>query len=150
MGLNSPTSGWKFSRRRPLESNVLPCSSIPTILYIPFFGTTSSRSLLFSDAQFFSARRRIAELAAMHRLPAMYESRDFVDDGGLISYGPNVPDLSRRAAAFVVKILNGAKASELPIEQPTKFELVINLKTARALGLEVPPTLLARADEVIE
>jgi len=105
---------------------------------------------LFSDAQFFSARRRIAELAAMHQLPAMYESRDFVDDGGLISYGPNVPGLSRRAAAFVVKILNGAKAAELPIEQPTKFELVINLKTARAIGLEVPPSLLARADEVIE
>ena len=104
----------------------------------------------FSDAQFFSARRRIAELAAMHRLSAMYESRDFVDDGGLISYGPNVPDLSRRAAAFVVKILNGARASELPIEQPTKFELVINLKTARLLGLEIPATLLARADEVIE
>jgi len=105
---------------------------------------------LFSDAQFFSARRRIAELAAMHRLPAMYESRDFVEDGGLISYGPNVPDLSRRAAAFVVKILNGAKASELPIEQPTKFELVINLKAAKALGLDVPSSLLARADEVIE
>jgi putative tryptophan/tyrosine transport system substrate-binding protein len=105
---------------------------------------------LFSDAQFFSARRRIAELAAMHQLPAMYESRDFVEDGGLISYGPNVPDLSRRAATFVVKILSGAKASELPIEQPTKFELVINLKTAKALGLEIPPTLLARADEVIE
>jgi putative ABC transport system substrate-binding protein len=105
---------------------------------------------IFSDAQFFAARRRIAELAAMHRLPAMYESRDFVDDGGLISYGPNVPDLSRRAAAFVVKILNGAKASELPIEQPTKFELVINLKTAKALGIEMPASVLARADEVIE
>ena len=105
---------------------------------------------LFSDAQFFSARRRIAELAATHRLPAMYESRDFIEDGGLISYGPNVPDLSRRAAAFVVKILNGAKPAELPSEQPTKFELVINLKTAKALGIEVPPTLLARTDEVIE
>src|SRR5215831_13369509 len=105
---------------------------------------------IFSDAQFFAARRRIAELAAMHRLPAMYESRDFVDDGGLISYGPNVPDLSRRAAAFVVKILNGAKASELPIEQPTKFELVINIKTAKALGIEMPASVLALADEVIE
>jgi len=105
---------------------------------------------LFSDAQFFSARRQIGELAAMHRLPAIYESRDFVEDGGLMSYGPNVPDLSRRAAAFVVKIFNGAKPSDLPIEQPTRFELAINLKTAKALGLEIPPTLLARADEVIE
>jgi putative ABC transport system substrate-binding protein len=105
---------------------------------------------LFSDAQFFSARRRIAELAATHRLPAMYESRDFVEDGGLISYGPDVPDLSRRAAAFVVKILNGAKPADLPIEQPTKFELVINLKTARTLGLDVSGALLARADEIIE
>jgi putative tryptophan/tyrosine transport system substrate-binding protein len=105
---------------------------------------------VLSDAQFFSARRQIGELAAMHRLPAIYESRDFVEDGGLISYGPNVPDLSRRAAAFVVKIFNGAKPSDLPIEQPTKFELVINLKAAKALGLAVPQTLLARADEVIE
>jgi ABC-type uncharacterized transport system substrate-binding protein len=85
-----------------------------------------------------------------HRLPAMYESREFIEDGGLISYGPNVPDLSRRAAAFVVKILNGAKPAELPIEQPTKFELVINLKIAKALGLEIPDKLLATADEVIE
>jgi putative ABC transport system substrate-binding protein len=105
---------------------------------------------LLSDAQFFSARRQIGELAATHRLPAIYESRDFVEDGGLISYGPNVPDLSRRAAAFVVKVFNGAKPSDLPIEQPTKFELVINLKTAKTLGLDIPPMLLARADEVIE
>jgi putative ABC transport system substrate-binding protein len=105
---------------------------------------------VFTDAQFFSAGRRIAELAATHRLPAMYESREFAEDGGLISYGPNVPDLSRRAAAFVVKILKGAKPADLPIEQPTKFELVINLKTAKALGLDVPPMLLVRADEVIE
>jgi putative ABC transport system substrate-binding protein len=105
---------------------------------------------LFSDAQFFSARGRIAGLAATHRLPAMYESREFIEDGGLISYGPNIPDLSRRAAAFVVKILNGAKPADLPIEQPTKFELVINLKTAKALGLEIPPMLVARAPEVIE
>jgi putative tryptophan/tyrosine transport system substrate-binding protein len=105
---------------------------------------------LFSDAQFFSARRQIGELAATHRLPAVYESRDFVEDGGLMSYGPNVPDLSRRAAAFVVKIFNGAKPSDLPIEQPTRFELAINLKTAKALGLDIPPTVLARADEVIE
>jgi putative ABC transport system substrate-binding protein len=103
-----------------------------------------------TDAQFFSARRQISELAAMHRLPAMYERREFVEDGGLISYGPNIPDLSRRAAAFVVKILNGAKPTDLPIEKPTKFELVINLKTAKALGVDVPWFLQQRADEVIE
>ena len=103
-----------------------------------------------TDAQFFSARRQISSLAAMHRVPAMYESRESVDDGGLISYGANIPDLTRRAAAFVVKVINGAKPADLPIEQPTKFELIINIKTAKALGLEVPQTLLARADEVIE
>jgi len=105
---------------------------------------------LLLDAQFFSARRQISSVAAMHRLPAMYESRESVDDGGLISYGANIPDLTRRAAAFVVKVINGAKPADLPIEQPTKFELIINIKTAKALGLEVPQTLLARADEVIE
>ena len=103
-----------------------------------------------SDAQFFSARRLIAGLAATHRIPALYEARDFVQDGGLMSYGPNVPDLTRRAAAFVVKVINGAKPGDLPIEQPTKFELAINLKAAKSIALEVPPTLLARADEVIE
>src|SRR5262249_20743381 len=82
---------------------------------------------LQTDAQFFSARRQISSLAAMHRLPAMYESRDSVDDGGLISYGANISDLTRRAAAFVIKVINGAKPADLPIEQPTKFELVINL-----------------------
>jgi putative ABC transport system substrate-binding protein len=105
---------------------------------------------LLSDAQFFSARRQISSLAAMHRLPTMYESRDSVDDGGLISYGANIPDLTWRAAAFVVKVINGAKPADLPIEQPTKFELIINLKTAKALGLDLPHSLLARADEVIE
>jgi putative tryptophan/tyrosine transport system substrate-binding protein len=105
---------------------------------------------LLSDAQFFSARRHLSDLAAMHRLPAMYESRDSVDDGGLISYGASIPDLTRRAAAFVVKVINGAKPADLPIEQPTKFELVINLKTATTLGLKVPATVLVRADEVIE
>ena len=86
----------------------------------------------------------------MHRIPAMYESRDSVDDGGFISYGASISDLTRRAAVFVVKVINGTKPHDLPIEQPTKFELVINLKTAKVLGLEVPPMLLARADEVIE
>jgi putative ABC transport system substrate-binding protein len=105
---------------------------------------------LLTDAQFFSARRQISNLAAMHRLPAMYESRESVADGGLISYGASISDLTRRTAVFVVKVINGAKPADLPIEQPTKFELVINLKTAKALGLNIPETMLARADEVIE
>jgi len=105
---------------------------------------------LLSDAQFFSARRQITSLAALHQIPAMYESRESVDDGGLISYGASIPDLTRRAAAFVVKVVNGTKPADLPVEQPTKFELVINLRTARALGLRLPATVLARADEVIE
>ena len=97
-----------------------------------------------------SNQRLIIELAAKHRVPAIYPSREFVDSGGLISFGVNYPDLYRRAATFVDKIFKGARPSDLPVEQPTKFELVANLKSAKAIGLAVPPMLLARADEVIE
>ncbi len=94
-------------------------------------------------------RKRILEFAANHRLPAMYGLHEFVREGGLIAYGASLPDLYRRAAAYVDRILKGARPGNLPIEQPTKFDLVINLKTAKALGLTIPPAVLARADEVI-
>ena len=99
---------------------------------------------------FFIERRRLVEVAAKHRLPTMYLAREFVDAGGLMSYAANVADLSRRAATYVDKILKGTKPGDLPVEQPIKFELVINLKTAKALGLTISPSLLARADRVIE
>jgi putative ABC transport system substrate-binding protein len=97
----------------------------------------------------FVSRKQIVELAAKHRLPAIYPLADYVTAGGLISYGVNNLDLFRRAATYVDKILKGAKAADLPIEQPTRFEFVINLKTARQMGLTIPPNVLARADKVI-
>jgi putative ABC transport system substrate-binding protein len=95
-------------------------------------------------------RTRIAEFAAERQLPSVHGVREFAAAGGLISYGANLADLFRRAAYYVDKILKGAKPADLPVQQPTKFEMVINLKTAKALGLEIPPTVIARADEVIE
>jgi len=106
--------------------------------------------LVVADSMFNLHRTRLADLAARSRLPAAYGLRENVEAGGLMSYGPSVRDLFRRAATYVDKVLKGAKPGDLPVEQPTKFELVINLKTAKALGLTIPPSLLGRADEVIQ
>jgi putative tryptophan/tyrosine transport system substrate-binding protein len=102
------------------------------------------------NTPFFADRRRIADLAVMHRLPTVAQAKEYAEAGGLVSYGPDYPDQFRQAAVYVDKILRGAKPSDLPVEQPTKFELVINLKTAKALGLTIPPSVLLRADEVIQ
>ncbi len=106
--------------------------------------------LMFPSAMLFNERRRVIDLAEKHRLPSVYAAKEFVELGGLISYGASITDLFRRAATYVDKILKGAKPADLPIEQPTKFDLVINLKTAKALGLTIPHSLLQRADEVIQ
>ncbi len=110
----------------------------------------ASALLVQVDVIFALHARRIADLAAKRRLPAMYGSREHVEAGGLMSYAPNIPDLFRRAATYVDKMLKGAKPGDLPVEQPTRFELVVNLKTAKALGLTIPPSVLIRADQVIQ
>jgi putative ABC transport system substrate-binding protein len=112
--------------------------------------TGAAALVIFPDAIFTNQVRQIAELAVQRRLPSIYGTSEYVDAGGLMSYSTSLLDLERRAATFVDKILKGAKPGDLPIEQPTKFELIINLKTAKALGLTIPPSLLLRADQVID
>jgi ABC-type uncharacterized transport system substrate-binding protein len=108
------------------------------------------RALIVPFTAMGNERRRRVDLAARIRLPAVYGSRDSVDVGRLMSYGPDMADLSRRAATYVDKILKGARPADLSVEQPTKLELVINLKTAKALGVKIPPALLQRAEQIIE
>jgi len=106
--------------------------------------------LLVQSSMFFTERRRITALVAKHRLPSIFNAREYAALGGLMTYGASATERFRRSATYVDRILKGAKPADLAVEQPTKFELVINLKTAEALGLTVPPLLLAQADEVIE
>ncbi len=125
----------------------------PNELEGAFAAVTKERAnalLVFPDAIAFVHRPRILDLAAKHRLPAMYPYREFVEAGGLMAYGSSLGDLFRRAAPYVDKILKGAKPGDLPIEQTARFELAINMKTAKALGLTIPPSILIRADQVIQ
>ena len=152
-----PPPRWKWARfkQRParLASKSLASEIRRPEDIAPAFEALKGRAealYVCNDPLVTTNRIRINTLALGMRLPTMYNVREFVEAGGLMSYGPNFPDLYRRAADFVDKILRGAKPADIPVEQPTKFDLVINLKTAKALGLDVPPTLLARADEVIE
>jgi putative tryptophan/tyrosine transport system substrate-binding protein len=138
---------------RALNIEVVPLEIRRAEDIAPAFEALKARAdalCLVEDSLVVANARRIITLALAARLPTIFSSRDFVEAGGLISYGPNYPALFRRAAEFVDKILRGAKPGDLPIEQPTSFDLVIDLTTAKALGIEVPPVVLARADEVIE
>jgi len=138
---------------RKLGLDVLPVGIRRAEEIVPAFMTLKDRAealYVCGDALITNNRIRIVTLALGARLATMYPSREHVDAGGLMSYGPNFPDLHRRAADYVDKILRGAKPADIPVEQPTKFDFVINLTTAKVLGVEIPSTLLARADEVIE
>jgi putative ABC transport system substrate-binding protein len=106
--------------------------------------------LVLSDASFNAARREIIKLAVQHHLPTMFEAREFVEDGGLMAYGPNIAEMTRRSASLIVKIIKGANPGDLPIEQPTTFELIINVQTGKVLGITFPATVLLRADKLIE
>ncbi len=147
---------WRALRvtARPLEVTLLPVEAQGPAEFEAAFATMSREGaeamVTFSDAMTFVYRRQVAELAARNRLPAMYPFREIPDAGGLMSYGPNIPDLYRHAAVFIDKILKGAKPGDLPVEQPTKIELVVNLKTAKALGITIPRSMLILADKVIE
>jgi putative ABC transport system substrate-binding protein len=155
----SPGGGAYYVQQIDQAAAALHLTAVPTIVNVAVeierAADAAAREpngslLVLPDVTTTSHRDVITSLATRHRLPAIYSSSYFVKGGGLISYGVEITDLYRRAAGYVDRILRGGKASELPVQGPVKFELAINLKTAAAIGLTVPPTLLARADEVIE
>ena len=138
------------ARRLGMQLELVPVEG-PKDFDSVFKAVRAADGLLQANAPLFTTHRaRLVGLAAKSRLPAMYGQREYVEVGGLMSYGPNITDIYRRAATYVDKILKGAKPADLPVEQPTKFELVINGRTVNALGLTIPPSLLLRADQVIE
>jgi ABC-type uncharacterized transport system substrate-binding protein len=151
--VSNPVSGVEMGEVQALGLDVVTLEIRRGEDIAPAFETLKGRAqalYVAGDPLMITNRVRINTLALGARLPTTYNQREFVEAGGLMSYGPNFPDLFRRAGDYVDKILRGTKPADIPVEQPTKFDLVINLTTAKALGLEVPPTLLARADEVIE
>ncbi|MHB8534992.1 MAG: ABC transporter substrate-binding protein, partial [Sulfuricaulis sp.] len=119
-------------------------------VFAAFTRDRASALIVNLDPMFFTHRRRIADLAAARRLPAIAAFREFAEAGGLMAYGANLADMFRRSATYVDKILKGAHPGDLPVEQPTKFDFVINLRTAKSLGIAIPPSILLRADEVIQ
>jgi putative ABC transport system substrate-binding protein len=156
---NNSTASLGHRRNAEVAATSLGISLLPVGVRLPsdidaafstFVRLRAQAVLLAPEVMILSERKRIAELAAATHLPTIYSFRECVEEGGLISYGINLRENWRRAAAYVDKILKGASAGELPLEFPTKLELLINLTTARALGLTAPPTLLAQADEVVE
>ncbi len=154
---NQPTAGYLTEAERAARSLGVPLRIVearsPNDLDAAFSAIKKERPgalLVTADPMLVNSRSRIVAFAANSRLPAIYPYSLFVGVVGLMSYGANIPDLARRAATYVDKILKGAKPADLPVEQPTKFELVINLKTAKTLGLTIPQSLLIRADQIIE
>ena len=148
-GLNDVQSG---ARELALETLIFDASDPSQFdkIFAEAIGRNANGVAGMASAFLNFHHKRLIELANQHRLPSIWEASGYVRDGGLLSYGPSFPDMYRQSTGYVAKILNGAKPSDLPVEQPVKFELAINLQTAKSLGIAIPPTLLARADEVIE